>query len=269
MEVTSFGVTAELGFNIAGNIIQTLPVSVRPGDSGITVTTPNIEKVGEARNISVTTWGLPASSVHDPQRGLECYSGSSECNEGKQRANIPVKAFLSNPTSCEPHIATLEAYSWEESAQPPALAQAEATPSRECERVPFDPSIEVEPTTRSVESSSGLNISLLVPQTWENPYGIATSNLKDSVVVLPVGYTANPSLASGLGVCTPAQFESETSSSPPGAGCPPESKIGSVDVETPVLAQKLSGAIYIAKPFENPFGSLLSSSWPVISNRTL
>ena len=75
MEVTSFGVTAELGFNIAGNVIQTLLVTVRPGDSGITVTTPNIEKITEAHNISLTTWGLPASSVHDAQRGLECYSG--------------------------------------------------------------------------------------------------------------------------------------------------------------------------------------------------
>ncbi len=258
MEVTSFGVTAELGFNIAGNVIQTLPVTVRPGDSGITVTTPNIEKVTEAHNISLTTWGLPASTIHDAQRGLECYSGfSEECNEGKKQANIPVKAFLSNPTSCEPHIATIEAYSWEEPLTP-SVAQVEATPSTECERVPFAPSIDVEPTTRSAESSSGLNISLEVPQTWENPYGIATSNLKDSTVALPVGYTANPSLASGLGTCTPQQFEAETSDSAPGAGCPAESKIGVVNVETPVLSENLTGNIYIATPFDNKFDSLLA-----------
>ena len=258
MEVTSFGVTAELGFNIAGNVIQTLLVTVRPGDSGITVTTPNIEKITEAHNISLTTWGLPASSVHDAQRGLECYSGfSEECTEGKKQANIPVKAFLSNPTSCEPHIATIEAYSWEQPLTP-SSAQVEATPSTECERVPFAPSIDVEPTTRSAESSSGLNISLEVPQTWENPYGIATSNLKDSTVALPVGYTANPSLASGLGTCTPQQFEAETSDSPPGAGCPPESKIGVVNVETPVLTENLAGNIYIATPFDNKFDSLLA-----------
>ena len=79
----------------------------------------------------------------------------------------------------------------------------------------------------------------------------------------------------------PGQFEAETYSSLPGEGCPEESKIGAVDVETPVLAEKLSGAIYIAKPFENPFDSLLalyivvkdprggsSSSSPARSNRT-
>ena len=96
-----------------------------------------------------------------------------------------------------------------------------------------------------------------MPQTWENPSGIATSNVKDTTLALPVGYTANPSLASGLGTCTPQQFASETSSSSPGAGCPAESKIGVVNVETPVLSEKLMGNIYIATPFDNKFDSLL------------
>jgi hypothetical protein len=261
MEVTSFGVAAQLGFNVEGTIIEVLDASLRPGDSGITVTTPNIERLGESRKVSVTTWGLPAAHAHDPQRGLECFSDASpECAGGGLHADIPVKPFLSNPTSCEPHIARIEASSWE---QPDEWthAETEVTPATgECDREPFDPSIEAQPTTRLADSPSGLNLSLLMDQrqSWEEPVGIAASYLKDSVVALPVGYTANPSLASGLGVCTPAQLEAETASSPPGAGCPEESKIGSVEVETPVLQEKLPGAIYVAKPFENPFGSLLA-----------
>ena len=257
MEVTTFGVTAELGFNIGGNIIQTLPVTVRPGDSGITVTTPNIERITEPRNIVVTTWGVPAASSHNAERGLSCASNlPTECDEGKQISKAAVKPYLANPTSCEPHIATIEAYSWEEPTAP-ATAQSEVTPTGECGRVPFRPSLEVQPTTRAVESSSGLDISLVVPQSWDNPEGVASSHLKDTVVALPVGYTANPSLAAGLGACTSAQFAAETSSSPPGAGCPEEAKIGTVDVETPVLSEHLTGNIYIAEPYENPFGSLL------------
>jgi hypothetical protein len=258
MEVTSHGVAAALGFNILGVLIQELRVSLRPGDSGLTVTAPNIERIGEARDVVVTTWGLPASSVHDPERGRECLANAAPvCLGGDESAGIHVKPFLSNPTGCEAHIAHMEADSWE---HPEAWSKAETVvqPVGECERVPFDPSIEVAPTTSSAESPSGLDISLLVPQTWENPYSLATADLKDTTVALPVGYTANPSLASGLGVCTPAQFEAETSSSLPGVGCPPESEIGSVEVETPVLAEKfLTGNIYIAKPFENPFDSLL------------
>ena len=40
----------------------------------------------------------------------------------------------------------------------------------------------------------------------------------------------------------------------PGEGCPAESKIGSIEIETPVLAEKIPGSIYIATPYENPFG---------------
>ncbi len=258
MEVTSFGVAVQLGFNYQGAVVQALTVSVRPGDSGVTVTSANIERLGEFRNVSVTTWGLPASHVHDAERGQECYANFRPvCGGGGQSANIPVKPFLSNPTSCEPHIARMEADSWEE-PESWSHAETEVTPaSTECERVPFNPSVEVAPTTRSAESPSGLNISLVVPQTWENPSGIATSNLKNTVLALPVGYTANPSLASGLGTCTPQQFGAETSSSAPGAGCPPESKIGTVHVETPVLNEDLTGNIYIATPFDNKFNSLL------------
>jgi hypothetical protein len=269
MEVTSFGTVAELGFNAAGILVQQLLVNVRPGDSGLTITTPNIERL-EGRAVSVTVWGLPASHEHDALRSLECYSsivGGCETNGGKGSgeaphpvpANIPVRPFLSNATGCEPHVARMTAYSWEHPEEAAwSHAETEVGPLSECDRVPFVPSIEVAPTTRSAESSSGLDVSLVVPQAWENPYSLSTANLKDSVVALPVGYTANPSLASGLGVCTVAQFESETSSSAFGAGCPPESKIGEVDVETPVLVEgHLKGNIYIAKPFDNPFGTLL------------
>jgi hypothetical protein len=265
MEVTSFGVTAELGFR-ALIVTQVLLVSVRPGDSGLTITVPNTEKIVEARNVSATVWGEPADHSHDVQRGEVCLGETSisftgkECyNElgGSAAANIPVKPFLSNPTGCEAHTATMEAYSWEE-PEKPSSATTEVGPIGECERVPFKPSIEAQPSTESAESPTGLDLSVLVPQTWENPFSIATSHLKDSTVALPVGVTVNPSAGSGLGACTPQQYEAETSSSPPGAGCPPESKIGSIEIETPVLAEKINGAVYVAKPFDNPFDSLLS-----------
>ncbi len=64
--------------------------------------------------------------------------------------------------------------------------------------------------------------------------------------------TANPGLAEGLGACTPEQYASETSSSLPGEGCPAESKIGSITIETPLLNETIPGAIYIATPYDNP-----------------
>ncbi len=259
MEVTSYGIAAQLGFNVSGVLTQMLTVSLRPGDSGLTVTAPDIINEYEVHEISVTIWGVPASPEHNAERGFTCSTyGGSNCGGGGEEANIPPKPFLSMPTSCtgEPLQATLKADSWEHPEEY-SEAKSEIPPVVECERIPFDPSIVVAPTTDTAESSSGLNVSLLVPQTWENPETIATSNLKNTVLTLPVGYTINPSAGSGLGVCAPEQFAAETSAGLPGSGCPEESKIGSVEVETPVLAERLTGSVFVAKPFDNPFDSLL------------
>jgi hypothetical protein len=259
MEVTNFGVTAEFGFRTIA-LSATLLVSVRPGDAGLTISTTNIQKTAEVHNVTVTIWGLPAATVHDPERGQECYTlgeiSTLKCVDGGKSANIAVKPFLSNPTSCGSFTASMRADSWEEPGKW-SEAASEIGPIGACERVPFDPSIEVQPTTRSAEAPTGLNVSMVVPQRWEEPFGISTSNLKDVTVALPVGVTVNPSAGSGLGACTPAQYESETPFSLLGAGCPEESKIGSIEIETPVLAEKILGSVYVAKPFDNPFGSLL------------
>ncbi len=271
LEVTSFGVSAELGFRIKIYTFR-LVVGVRPGDSGLRSITPDISRVSENSNIVFTLWGLPASHEHDEQRGQTCGLNGQPpvCHNefgGPQESHIAVKPFLANPTSCGSFTATMEAYSWEEPLVAPATASSEVGPITECDRVPFEPEIDVRPSTRSAESPTGLDVSLVVPQAWDNPFSISTSNLKDARVTLPVGMTANPSLAAGLGACTPSQYESETSSSLPGEGCPPESKIGSIVIETPLLAEKIPGAIYIATPYDNvpefgtpehPGGSLLA-----------
>ncbi|HWY17923.1 MAG TPA: hypothetical protein VNY27_04340 [Solirubrobacteraceae bacterium] len=278
MEVTSPGIVAEFGFHILAASVL-MPITIRPGDDGITVTTPNIVNIGEPRNISVTVWGLPASPEHDAERQLMCEGTQScrvclpntvECSPaGPVSVGIAVVPYLSNPTSCGSFTATMQADSWEEPflSEPERWSQAlfETGPIGECDRVPFDPSIKVQPTTNAAESSSGLNVSLEVPQSWENPYSIATSNVRDVTVTLPRGYTINPSEGNGLVGCTPQQYARETASS--GPQCPPESKLGTVVIETPVLADRIEGNVYIAQPYDNvpsfgdaghPGGSLLA-----------
>ncbi len=274
MEVSSFGVTAQLGYKTA-LFTGLLSIQVRPQDTGLTSTTTNIPPIGEVHNIAVTIWGLPAAHEHDALRGAICGLGGEVppvCrNElgGPQEANIPVKPLLSNPTSCGTFTASMEAESWEEPGTPgdmPTKAtDNEVGPITECARVQFEPSIEVTPSTRSAESPSGLGVTLGVPQTWDSQFTIATANLRDTSVTLPEGMTANPSLAAGLGACTVAQYESETSSSLPGEGCPAEAKIGSIEIETPLLDERIGGAVYIATPYHNlfnepghPEGSLLA-----------
>ena len=264
------GVAATLGFNLIGQITQVLTVSVRPGDLGLTVTSPSIEDFGEPKDVSVTIWGVPASPAHNEQRGLataEYKRGElSVLNPGEQKVQIPIRAYLSNPTSCTgtPLEATMSADSWEE-PESYSEASAEIPAITGCERNPFYPSFEALPTTTSAESPSGLNTALVVPQTYEDPESLASSELENTRVTLPEGMTINPSAGSGLGSCSPAQYAAETAFSLPGEGCPPESKIGSIEIETPLLNEKLTGAVYVATPYDNPFseeghpnGSLLA-----------
>ncbi len=260
MEVTSFGVAAQLGFKTKV-LTDTIQVALQPNDA-IASTTPNIPKV-EPRNIAVTLWGVPAASEHDAQRGETCgdeYEVPALCHNefgGPQTAGVPERPFLANPTSCGMFDASVEANSWEEPLST-SSANTEIGPITECERVPFDPSIEVMPTTTSAESASGLSATVVVPQAWDNPISLATANLKDAVVTLPDGVTINPGAGSGLGACTPEEYAKESSSSLPGEGCPQESKIGSVEIETPILpdTDKIAGAVYVAAP-SDPLNSKL------------
>jgi hypothetical protein len=272
MEVTSFGTTAELGYTTA-LFTGYLRIQVRPQDDGLTSTTIDIPPTGEVHGIEVTVWGAPAASEHDALRGATCEAFLSEtlvCRNAfgsPQPARIPVKPFLSDPTNCSAYEASMKADSWENPGEWTTAGTTEG-PIEGCDRVPFEPEIDVQPSTRATESPSGLEVSLLVPQTWENPITLSTSNLKDTKVVLPEGMTANPGLAAGLGACTPQQYAEEKSSTLPGeGGCPPESKIGSIEIETPLLNEKIDGAVYIATPYDNepsfgdpehPGGSLLA-----------
>ncbi len=296
MEVTTHGLAAELGYKTA-IFTGYLQIVVRPRDLGLTSTTL-VPPTGEVHEVQVTIWGDPAATEHNTERGETCTirefeksePGSHEIRNGKTgfgcendleapSAGIPDKPFLSNPTGCEPHIATMAADSWEQPGgvlpdgspdlDDPNWSQAsfEVPAIGECDRPPFEPSIAVAPSTRSAESPTGLEVSELVPQSWEDPLVLSTANLKNTTVALPEGMTANPGLAEGLGACTPAQYEAETAESLPGEGCPPESKVGSIEIETPLLDEKIQGAVYIATPYNNkpefgdaehPGGSLLA-----------
>lgn len=276
------GVAATLGFSVAG-LTQILPVSVRPSDTGITVTSPSITDLGEPHDISFTVWGVPASPSHFLDRGLieavETGKAPHTIHKGREEVSVPLKPFLSNPTSCTSHgeAMTMYADSWgeqfvnekgepefNEKGEPEVIngkgepekwpsASTEVSPITGCEHVPFSPFFEIQPTTTSAESPSGLDATVTVPQTWEDPESLSASDLRDSKVTLPEGMTINPSSGSGLGACEPKQYAEETAVYVPGRGCPPESKIGTVEIETPLLSEKLTGAVYVATPYDNPF----------------
>ena len=125
--------------------------------------------------------------------------------------------------------------------------------------MPFTPTVEAKPTTQRASAPSGLDFNLnFNNEGLFNEEGIAQSNLKDTAVVLPEGLTINPSAGVGLGGCTPEDYARETIESISGTGCPDDSKLGTVEIETPLLTQKIEGNIFIAQPYDNPSHSLVA-----------
>ena len=101
-------------------------------------------------------------------------------------------------------------------------------------------------------TSTGLEFNLYVnDEGLTSGGGLSQSELAKAVVSLPVGVTTNPSVAAGLSACTLAQYEAETVQAE--TGCSPESKIGEVEIESPLVTQKIKGSVYLAKQNENPF----------------
>jgi hypothetical protein len=141
---------------------------------------------------------------------------------------------------------------------------------------------------RSADGPAGLNVELSIPQNNEpkdaggdplapttpgyvaaatdyfaSAQGRATAHLKDSVVTLPAGMSVNPSAASGLQACSDSGIGLRRAGSPPlfnngdpfdkdggadGAECPDASKIGTVQVRTPLLDEVLDGEVVLGEP---------------------
>jgi hypothetical protein len=267
------GVVAELGTNVL-----TVPIIIEVGvknSAGYNVIASlhNISQAIKVFSAKLTLWGVPADPAHDAERG-HCYIYGGLCP-----SSAPLKPFLTLPRACQgPLVSNFEAVGWEDPGAAPdkssSLTHDGAEPRSPqgmtgCGKLGFGPTIEAAPTTKAAQSPTGLDFGLNVnDEGLTNPTGLAQSDIRKAVVTLPEGFTTNPSLAEGLNVCTEADLERETVNSAPGAGCPNESKIGTVEVESPLLEESVDGSLYIAKPYENPEGSLIAL-YMVIKNPTL
>ena len=276
------GVLLRLGFRVATqNVFFDARLSETPPYNavGASRNTPQIVNVFGSK---AQLWGNPSHPGHNELRG-ECGEQSALLSPGdiegfqfKQTGeSCPVaprpEPFLTLPTDCSaPLVSRYEALSWNDrdgdgvpdtdegfrlthdSAGNPAVL-------RECGKLDFLPSIDARPTTRAAQSPTGLDFNLEVDdEGLLSADGRRQAAIRKAVVTLPNGMTANPSLAEGLEVCTEEDLADETLQAQPGEGCPEASKIGTLEVETPLVEEPIDGSIFIAEPYENEFGSLIA-----------
>jgi len=263
------GEPARFGFQtLAGPVI--LDTSVRTGgDYGVVVTVPNIVDA-TVTGSQVTFWGVPADPRHDGARG-ECLF-DVQTRLGGTEAPCPVQGkpqpFLIMPTSCNgPLHTTVEADSWSAPGvfAPPDEYVFQTGAGGEggepygldgCNRLSFEPSVSLTPDGQQASTPTGLTVGEHVPQeAGLNPNGLADSTVKDTTVTLPVGVAIDPAGADGLSACSLSQAGLASHEE---QSCPESSKIGTVEISTPLLPNPLVGAAYLAEQDANPFGSLVA-----------
>jgi len=243
------GKPALFGFRVFRTNVMT-DVHIRTeSDYGVTAVIRDIPSGLLTGGSTATFWGVPQEPAHDPER----FNVSGTAEEASSVGDPPAP-LMSNPTSCGGNRSvTITVRSWQEPDR--WVSEESQVPGNTgCERLPFSPTIKVAPTTDSADSSTGLNIDLHLPQS-EDPNGLATAHLKRAEVTLPEGMSVNPSSADGLGACSEDQVALKSDTP---ASCPDSSKIGSVEIETPVLDTPMKGSVYLAEQGTNPFQSLLA-----------
>jgi hypothetical protein len=267
------GVAAKFGFIVLG-----LPVTVEGGVNpeppyNLFASLTNTPQPALFYGSTATVWGNPASPAHDAERGHCLDPAPNLCPAG-----VPNKPFLTMPRSCEGPLKTsFEVNSWQNPGVPLRYeleSHDDSVPPKplgtlDCAKLGFAPQISSKPTTDHAESPSGLDFNLDIDdEGLTSPDGLAQSDIKKAAVTLPEGVTVNPSVAEGLAACTPGQYAAESVGSEPGQGCPEASKVGTVEVETPLLeGEVLKGQVFVASQddpataeagAENPFDSLIA-----------
>ncbi len=258
------GEPARFGFQLPAGGIVILDTSVRTGgDYGVVVSVPDIPETLSFLGTQVTFWGVPGDSRHDVVRG-KCLGNSSTFFGQSCPLQEKSQPFLVMPTSCTGPLRTsVEADTWTSAgafSEPKeyVFANSSDEPYGQdgCNRLHFDPSVSVAPDGQQGNTPTGLTVGVHVAQEASlNPSGLADSTVKGTTVTLPAGVGLNPAGADGLSSCSIGQIGLEN---PAEQACPESSKVGTVEIKTPLLPNPLVGAAYLAQQNANPFGSLIA-----------
>jgi hypothetical protein len=243
------GAPAEFAFSLGG-ITTLLDARVRAGGDGGITEHANVPQRAVIYN-TLRLWGYPAE-----------HNGSG----------LPPAPLLTLPTSCgEPAGFTVEGLgTWQDPhATSPVLSSVyennEGVPTgfTGCDRLAhFEPNVvSLTPDTSFSDTAAGLEAKVRIPQGL-SPEELTTSGLKEVTVTLPEGVSVNPGQASGLQACSPAEAgigsNAEADDGPP--GCPAASRIGSDEIETPILKDRLKGSIYVLQSNPPDLEILLAAS---------
>lgn len=241
------GVPARFAFNLSGTVTSIDPVVSAESGYAVKAKVSNISQTLATFGSRVTLWGVPQDPIHDLSRW------DVVPTTGEQTSNHPSRAlrraFVTAPTSCTGAAleTRMSVVSWQEPGMMHTASfdidfNGDPIVNEGCDRLAFDPSVDVRPTSSQADSPSGLDVSIENPQNLGNPGGLANAQLEDVKVSLPEGVSVNPSSATGLEACSDAQLGLGNDEP---ISCPLGSKLGSAVARTPLLEEPLEGGVYL------------------------
>lgn len=264
-----FGSPEAIGFAPFG-VSMRFFAELREADDAIVFHLDNLPQQFDLQAMDLTLWGSPWLPSHDGQRGA-CLDEQTGGSLGQclvfgafPAPDYRIKSYLTLPAGpCQvPMRWEAAAVSWqgESTGTTRESHNSERTLSlSDCLRSLSSGYLKL--NTEHAASATGLIFHLEINDGGGlfNEGGHVTAATERGVLTFPEGFTINPSLGAGLGACSEAQVARESAATPPGAGCPENSKIGDVSAEGLMgSGEPVGGAIYLATPYENPLHSLVA-----------
>jgi uncharacterized repeat protein (TIGR01451 family) len=253
--VPEYGTVAEFGFADSTPNPHVFYAHVVPGPEGyvLQVTTSEITQIVLSR-IVVSFFGDPAARDESGNSQVPLLTNPSDCTNHPLRTTIYMDSWQHPGERNADGSPDLEGLGW-------VKANAASPPVTGCNELQFLPELFAQPTTHEADAPSGLEFEEKIPQVEETETA-STPAQRDATVTLPEGMTVNPSAANGLQACSESQIgwqgKSPFDFNARAPECPEASKLASLEVKSPLIANTLSGAVYLAKQNENPSGGELA-----------
>jgi hypothetical protein len=279
--VSEHGVAAEFGYADALHNTHALYVSIVPTRAGyvMRITARELPQVA-LTDLVATIYGDPVARNGSGETPVAMFTNPSDCSGEPLQSIVHMDSWQApgvfNSNGTPAGAPEVDGPNW-------VSASSSAPPVTGCGELGglFSPTIHAQGTSTQADSPTGLLLDLNFPQS-EGVQTLATPPLKDAVLTLPEGMAIDPSSANGLQACSLALLGMSAAGVPNAAApdCPDSSKIGTVELETPVLPMQackeavktlqecpseserektpLPGSIYLARQDENPFGSMLA-----------
>ena len=251
------GAVSDLALVVSGNPVH-IRASLDPANRyAITTHVPDINESLPPMDQRLILWGVPADPSHDSERCPANGLGASITTDEECPTDFEPRPFLALPSQCEDdNIWRLHHYNfWQDTGNYGAdINYTMPGKMEDCDKPRFEPTVEIEPTGKQANTPTGLDVHIKVAQN-ENPNALATPPVQRITVTLPEGMSFSPSFADGLKSCTLAQMQLGNNEE---VQCPPASRIGEVELSSPLLPKRLEGSMYLAAQRDNPFNSIFA-----------